>query len=78
MVDYARFQERTPASESSIEWDLDPSNKAQMDAFWVHYKDCTDFAFKAKVMGSKHYESDIHTQCLKRKGYTTRKKVAIK
>jgi len=64
-------------SKTRLEWNIDPKDKAQMAQYYAAEKECKDFAFKSKVMGSRFHESDIMVSCIKRKGYTTRT-VAIK
>lgn len=51
------------------EWQIDTSNKAEYDAFMTVYNDCKDFAYKAKIAGSKYAQDDIHTSCIQQKGY---------
>lgn len=58
------------------EWVLDPQNKPEMDAFWANHKECTDIAFKGRMLGSQYSEADIQTACLQRRGYQF-KKIAV-
>lgn len=58
----------TPGTRT--EWIVDQSNKAELDKFWGAYNQCKDFAFQAKVAGSRYEEHDIHMSCIQRKGWS--------
>lgn len=51
-------------------WQVDEANKPVYDQFRADYKECRDYAYKAKVAGSRFSEYDITMSCTQRKGYS--------
>lgn len=51
-------------------WDIDYNNKEQYEKLVANDNECKDFAYKAKVAGSRYHEADIYKSCLQRRGYT--------
>lgn len=58
----------TPGKRTT--WVVDESNPAEVEKFMGIYNECKDFAYRAKVAGSKYGEHDIHMSCIQRKGYS--------
>jgi hypothetical protein len=57
------------STEYKREWKIDASNEVERQAFNASVRECSDFAYKSKVAGSRYTEYDIQVSCLQRKGY---------
>lgn len=52
-----------------VQWTVDPNDKPALAKFVAAYRECQDFAYRAKVAGSQYTEADIQMSCVQRKGY---------
>ena len=57
------------SQEVYYEWDVDSNDKAKIDQANKDQKECSDFAYRSKVAGSKYSESSIQSSCMYRRGY---------
>lgn len=63
------------SQEVYYEWDVDSNDKAKIDQANKDQKECADFAYKARIAGSRFTESSIHNSCMSRRGYAMRRVV---
>lgn len=63
--------------ETKLEWDIDANDPVQLATLKAHVKECSDYAFHAKVAGSKYSRQYIEDACVEQKGYKLRR-VAVK
>lgn len=58
--------------EMREEWALDLDRPQQIATFKANEKECSEYAFHAKIAGSRYTRDVIEEACLRQKGYSTR------
>lgn len=64
------FLSACATTQYRMEWQVDGDNKPELAKFMAASEECKDFAYKARVSGSRYAQWDLHASCLQRKGYT--------